>query len=101
MNNVTIIGQIEGNPQVVFDSKDGGKKLYKITLKVPRQYKTKNGEKIEDFINVKVWSNVLGDEYEYFDQSYIGIEGRLVSFGNAENNKYGNELVANKVVQLN
>ncbi|WP_338985459.1 single-stranded DNA-binding protein [Spiroplasma endosymbiont of Diplazon laetatorius] len=101
MNNVTIIGQIEGNPQVVFNSKDGEKKLYKLTLRVPRNYKTKSGEIIDDFINVKVWSNVLGDEYEYFDQSYIGVEGRLVSFGNSENNNYGNELVANKVMQIN
>ncbi|AUB31398.1 single-stranded DNA-binding protein [Spiroplasma floricola] len=101
MNNVTIIGQIEGNPQIVFNSKDGVKKLYKFILKVPRNYKTKSGELIDDFINVKVWSNVLGDEYEYFDQSYIGIEGRLVSFGNTENNNYGNELVASKVILLN
>ncbi|WP_339021492.1 hypothetical protein [Spiroplasma endosymbiont of Atherix ibis] len=43
----------------------------------------------------------MGEEYEYFDQSYIGIEGRLVSFGNTENNNYGNELVANKVIHLN
>ncbi|ALD66191.1 single-stranded DNA-binding protein [Spiroplasma cantharicola] len=100
MNNVTIIGQMEGEPQVVFDSKDGQKKLYKFVLKVPRNYKTKTGETIADFINVKVWSNILGEEYEYFDQSYIGVEGRIVSFGNVENNKYGNELVANKIFQL-
>ncbi|AUM62513.1 single-stranded DNA-binding protein [Spiroplasma monobiae] len=101
MNNVTIIGQIEGNPQLVFNSKDGEKKLYKFTLRVPRNYKTKSGELIDDFINVKVWSNILGDEYEYFDQSYVGIEGRLFSFGNSEKNNYGNELVANKIIHIN
>ncbi|AHI52687.1 single-stranded DNA-binding protein [Spiroplasma culicicola] len=101
MNNVTIIGQIEGVPQMIYNSKAGDKKLYKFVLRVPRNFKTKEGTVSEDFINVKVWNNVLGDEYDYFEQSYIGIEGRLVSFGNTDNTTYGNELVANKIIHLN
>ncbi|QEH61653.1 single-strand DNA-binding protein [Spiroplasma chinense] len=100
MNNVTIIGQIEGMPQMIYNSKTGDKKLYKFILKVPRTYKQKDGSQVDDFINVKAWGNVLGDEYEYFDQSYVGVEGKLVSFGMSDATSYGNELVASKVVQL-
>ncbi|AOG60239.1 single-stranded DNA-binding protein [Spiroplasma helicoides] len=101
MNNVTIIGQIEELPQLIYNSKNGDKKLYKFVLKVPRSYKTKDGQVSEDYINVKVWNNVLGDEYEYFDQSFVGVEGKLVSFGLSDSSTYGNELVASKIVQLN
>ncbi|QGS51751.1 single-stranded DNA-binding protein [Spiroplasma tabanidicola] len=101
MNNVTIIGQIEELPQVIYNSKTGEKKLYKLVLKVPRGYRNKDGKQQEDFINVKVWSNVLGDEYEYFDQSLVGIEGKLVSYGLSDATSYGNELVASKITQLN
>lgn len=100
MNNVTIIGQLEGDLQMVYNSKDGDKKLYKFVLKVQRPYKSKNGTAVSDYINVKVWNNVLGDEYEYFDQSFVVIEGKIVSFGLTDSQNYGNELVANKIMQL-
>gem|GEM_PF-5648254 len=54
MNNVTIIGQLEGDLQMVYNSKDGDKKLYKFVLKVQRPYKSKNGTAVSDYINVKV-----------------------------------------------
>ncbi|QBQ07530.1 single-stranded DNA-binding protein [Spiroplasma gladiatoris] len=101
MNNVTVIGQIEELPQVIYNSKSGDKKLYKFVLKVPRGYKTKDGKEQQDFINVKVWGNILGDEYEYFDQSLVGVEGKLVSYGLSDATSYGNELVASKIMQLN
>jgi len=100
MNNVTIIGQLEGDLQMVYNSKDGDKKLYKFVLKVQRPYKSKNGTAVSDYINVKVWNNVLGDEYEYFDQSFVVIEGKIVFFGLTDSQNYGNELVANKIMQL-
>lgn len=100
MNNVNIIGQIEGTPQLVFNSKNGEKKLFKFILRVPRNYKNKDGIITDDFINVKVWSNVLGDEYEYYDQSFVGIEGRIISFGLTDSVTYGNEIVANKIIHI-
>ncbi|ARU91981.1 single-stranded DNA-binding protein [Spiroplasma clarkii] len=101
MNNVTIIGQIEGAPQLIYSSKDGNKKLYKFVLRVPRWSKAKENTVVNDYINVKIWNSVLGDEDDYFDQAYIAIEGRLVSFGITDSQNYGNELVANKIMQLN
>ncbi len=100
MNNVNIIGQIEGTPQLVFNSKNGEKKLFKFILRVPRNYKNKDGIITDEFINVKVWSNVLGDEYEYYDQSFVGIEGRIISFGSTDSVTYGNEIVANKIIHI-
>ncbi|ATZ18822.1 single-strand DNA-binding protein [Williamsoniiplasma somnilux] len=101
MNNVNIIGQIEGDATVAFASEDGAKKLYKFLLRVPRTYKKKNGELAEDLINIKCWSNSVDDEFSLHDQAFIGIEGRIQSFGNSEHSNYANEVLATKVVYLN
>lgn len=100
MNNVSIVGQLEDIPQLVYNSKDGNKKLYKFVIKVPRTNKSKEGTIVNDYINVKIWSNVLGDEDEYYEQAYVGVEGKLVSFKIADTQNYGNELVATKIVQI-
>lgn len=101
MNNVNIIGLIEGDAIVSYTSEDGNKKLYKFTLRVPRNYKKKNGDVADDMVNVKCWSNTLEDEFALHDQAYIGIEGRIQSFGNGEYAHFANEVLANKVVYLN
>ncbi|ASP28530.1 single-strand DNA-binding protein [Spiroplasma corruscae] len=101
MNNVTILGQLEGNPELVYNSKDGEKKLYKLIIKVPRITTNKNSKCKEDFINVKIWNNVLGDEFDYYDKLTIGVEGKLISYSNPENKSFGNDFVAHKIFQFN
>ncbi|AKX34420.1 single-stranded DNA-binding protein [Spiroplasma litorale] len=100
MNNVTILGQLEGNPELVYNSKDGEKKLYKLIVKVPRITTNVNSKNKSDYINVKIWNNVLGDEYEYYDKLTIGLEGRLISYTNPTNKNYSNDFIAYKIFQL-
>ncbi|AKU80068.1 hypothetical protein [Spiroplasma turonicum] len=101
MNNVTILGQLEGNPELVYNSKDGDKKLYKLIIRVPRNNALSTSKVKEDFICVKIWNNVLGDEFDYYDKLTIGVEGKLVSFTNPDNKNYGNDFIAHKVFQFN
>ncbi|WP_027063158.1 single-stranded DNA-binding protein [Mesoplasma seiffertii] len=101
MNLVNIIGQIEGDAEVAYTSKDGSKKLYKFIVKVPKPFKSKAGREHEDFINIKAWSTAVKDEYALHDQAIVGIEARVQSFGNAESTHYGNEIVANRIIYLN
>ncbi|AHI53686.1 single-stranded DNA-binding protein [Spiroplasma sabaudiense Ar-1343] len=101
MNNVIVIGQMEGEPQIVYTSKDGEKKLYKFTLRTPKPFKNKMGEIIDDFINIKAWSNTVIDEFGLHDQAYLGIEGRIQSFGNSDLSTFANEIIASKIIYLN
>ncbi|ATZ17421.1 single-strand DNA-binding protein [Williamsoniiplasma luminosum] len=99
MNNVNIIGQIEGDAQIAYTSQDGARKLYKFVLRVPRPFK-KNDEVIDDLINVKCWSTKIEDEDNLHDQAYVGIEGRIQSFGNEEFKTPVNEVIAFKILYL-
>ncbi|AXK51061.1 single-stranded DNA-binding protein [Spiroplasma alleghenense] len=101
MNNVIVIGQMEGEPQVVYTSNDGLKKLYKFILRTPKPFKNKAGEITDDFINIKAWSNTILDEYSLHDQAYLGIEGHIRSFANGELSTFANEIVASKIIYLN
>lgn len=100
MNNVTIIGQIEGDAKIAYTTEDGAHKLYKFVLKVPRYPKKGTSERHEDFINIKCWSSKLEDEDNLHDQAYVGVEGRLQSFGNGDYRNYGNEVIATKILYL-
>lgn len=103
MNNVLIVGQIEGDAKVAFTTSNGINKLYKFVIKVPRPYYQIDSERIVcDFVNVKCWSTKLEDEDNLHDQDYVGIEGRIQSFGgnNKDFKKYGNEVIATKITYL-
>ncbi|WP_031542962.1 single-stranded DNA-binding protein [Mesoplasma photuris] len=101
MNLVNLIGQIEGDAQIAYESKDGGKKLYKFTVKIPKSYRGKNGESINDYVNVKAWADNLDEEFGLFDQAIVGIEGKVHSFGNTDKQNFGNEIIATRVLYLN
>jgi single-strand DNA-binding protein len=101
MNNVSIIGQLEGEPELVYNSKQGDKKLYKLVVKVPKKGKQATEQKVDDFINVKAWSNVLGNELDFYDQAIIGIEGKITSFETQNHEYYVNEVVASRIIPLN
>ncbi|WP_339022445.1 single-stranded DNA-binding protein [Spiroplasma endosymbiont of Crioceris asparagi] len=102
MNNVTIMGQLIGSPEIIYENdKNENKKLYKLILKVQRPFKSKNGSYESDYINVKAWSNTLGYVDDYYEDSLVSIEGRLISFASQDKTKYLNEVFANKVVNYN
>ncbi|ATQ35716.1 single-stranded DNA-binding protein [Mesoplasma entomophilum] len=101
MNLVNIIGQIEGDAQVAYTSKDGNAKLYKFVVRVPNSYKSKTGKNEDDLINVKAWSSAINDEFALHDQAVVGIEARVHSSINKENANVFNEIIANRIMYLN
>lgn len=100
MNSVTMIGQIDGDARITYTSEDGQRRLYKFVLRVPRPSRKKGEENGADFINVKCWSSKVEDEDNLHDQAYIGVEGRIQSFGNGEYKNFGNEVIATKILYL-
>ncbi|WP_026389725.1 single-stranded DNA-binding protein [[Acholeplasma] multilocale] len=101
MNLVNIIGQLEGDADIVYESKNGEKRLYKFTIKVPKSFKNKDGEILDDYINVKAWSSIVEDDGILHDQAVVGVEGRIQSFANNDMSAYYNEVVANRILYLN
>ncbi|ATG97319.1 single-stranded DNA-binding protein [Mesoplasma lactucae] len=101
MNNVIMMGTLEGDAEVIYTSPDGNKSLYKFLLKVPKPYKSKDGTNPpEDLVNIKVWSTQLTDEYILHDQAYVGIEGRINSYAGKDYKNVVNDIIANKVIYL-
>ncbi|AAT75894.1 single strand binding protein [Mesoplasma florum L1] len=101
MNLVNIIGQIEGDAQVTYTSKDGNAKLYKFVVRVPNLYKSKTGKNEDDLINIKAWSSAINDEFALHDQAVVGIEARIHSSVNKESSNVFNEIIANRIMYLN
>ncbi|WP_338984096.1 single-stranded DNA-binding protein [Spiroplasma endosymbiont of Othius punctulatus] len=101
MNNVTLIGQLVNVPELIFEKDGDEKRLYKLTLRVERPFKSKTTSIEADFINIKVWANVLGDESEYFEDSLLSVEGRIVSYMSKDKTQYINEMIASKVINYN
>ncbi|PPE06804.1 single-stranded DNA-binding protein [Mesoplasma corruscae] len=100
MNLVNIIGQIEGDAEVAYTSKDGNSKLYKFIVRVPNKSKNKTYHKEDDLINVKAWSTVIEDEFSLHDQAIIGIEGKIHSSKGKDSTNIFNEIYANRVLYL-
>lgn len=99
-----MIGQIEGDAKITYTTENGEHKLYKFVLRVPRLNRRSTNENHEgkhhDFINVKCWSSKIEDEDNLHDQAFVGIEGRLQSYGGNDHKIYGNEVIATKILYL-
>jgi single-strand DNA-binding protein len=54
MNNVNIVGIVDGDAEMVYQSREGGKSLFKFKVRVTRTFKNKLGEFQDDIINIKV-----------------------------------------------
>lgn len=103
MNNVIMMGTLEGDAEIVYTTPDGNKSLYKFLLKVPKPYKPKEKHDYEhhdDLISVKVWSTQLTDEFILHDQACVGIEGRVNSYASKDFKTISNDIIANKVFYL-
>jgi len=100
MNNVNIVGIVDGDAEMVYQSREGGKSLFKFKVRVTRTFKNKLGEFQDDIINIKVWSTTLEDESMLHDQATLAIEGRIQSFLSKDQKNICNEVIADKVVYL-
>ncbi len=100
MNQVILVGIVDKCPEIVFGpGNNRNNKLIKFRLKTEKQYKGKNGEILEDYINIKVWDNNIDNIDDLLEvDNVIGIKGRISSFVSANNpdNIY-NEVIADKL----
>ncbi|WP_338970587.1 single-stranded DNA-binding protein [Spiroplasma endosymbiont of Labia minor] len=97
MNHVSIIGQIDGQPTLVYESPNGGeKKLYRITLKTEKFNPKSPDRNGFDFINVKIWNSLIQDVETFQDGVIVALEGRIQSFGDGQHNQMLNEVLANR-----
>lgn len=75
-NKVILIGRLVGNPELKKTPND--KSVARVTLAVNRRFKTENGEREADFINVVVWGRLAETLASYANKgSLISLDGEL------------------------
>lgn len=102
MNNVTLVGRLTKDVELTNTST--GVANAKFTLAVNRQFKSANGEKEVDFINVVAWRKTAEIIANYASKgSLIGITGNIQT-RNYENKQgqrvYVTEVIASSVALL-
>ncbi|WP_236608000.1 single-stranded DNA-binding protein [Spiroplasma chrysopicola] len=104
MNQVMLVGQVEGSYEIVYDKKESERKLMKFLLKVQRPFKNRDGHYDNDLVNIKVWTNNIDDlDISLQDKAMIIVKGRVQSYrsNNYDDDIYYNEIIADKVTYLN
>ena len=103
MNNVILVGRLVKDPDIQYVGKNNSA-ISNITLAVPREYKSSNGGKDVDFINVEIWGKQAETCYKYLNKgSRIGIEGnmRVDKYVDSNGNtKYFTKVKASKFIFL-
>ena len=75
MNSTVLVGRLTKDPEL--KELESGKKVTNISIAVPRQYKSKDGEYETDFIDVELWEHVAEKTAEFCKKGdMIAIKGR-------------------------
>ena len=101
MNNVTLVGRLIKNPEIIVDEEGNEKTI--LTLAVSREYHNSNGTYDNDFIRCVMWDRVANSIREYCQKGdIVGIKGKLRTNNiNADNNEnYIMEVFADKITFL-
>ena len=76
LNQVVLVGRLVKTPELKLT--ESGKKISRITLAVPRNYKNMDGEYDTDFLDCTLWTNVAENTSEYCQTGdMLGIKGRI------------------------
>lgn len=98
MNQVLVVGIVEKNPEIINLENLKGNKLIKFRLKTDRPFRNKDGEVIQDYINIKVWQNCIDDVDSILEtDNIIGVRGRINSFKSPKDDFYYNEVIAERL----
>lgn len=102
LNQTVLVGRLVRDPELY--ETETGKKVTKITLAVPRNFKDINGQYQTDFIDCTLWQGVAESTAEYVQKGdLLGIKARLQSRSivtEDETKKTIMEVVADKVTFL-
>ena len=91
LNQTVIVGRLVNEPETISEER----KIAKITIAVPRNFKNADGEYDTDFIPVRLFGGVAENTMEYVGKGdLVGVKGRLQS------NDGVIELIAEKVTFL-
>ncbi len=102
LNQVVLVGRLVKTPELKVT--ENGKKISRITLAVPRNYKNMDGEYDTDFLDCTLWTNVAENTSEYCQTGdMIGVKGRIqtrVIENDDGTKKKKTEIVAERVTFL-
>lgn len=102
LNQVVLVGRLVKTPELKVT--ETGKKISRITLAVPRNYKNMDGEYDTDFLDCTLWTNVAENTSEYCQTGdMLGVKGRIqtrVIQNDDGTKKKRTEIVAKKVTFL-
>lgn len=83
INQLVLVGRLVNKPTI--EELESGKKVSRITLAVPRNYKNSEGEYDTDFIPVALWNSIAETTAEYCrNGDLIGIKGRMSKLNREE-----------------
>lgn len=102
LNQVVLVGRLVKTPELKVT--ENGKKISRITLAVPRNYKNMSGEYDTDFLDCTLWTNVAENTSEYCQTGdMLGVKGRIqtrVIQSDDGTKKKRTEIVAERVTFL-
>lgn len=102
LNQVVLVGRLVKTPELKVT--ENGRKISRITLAVPRNYKNMDGEYDTDFLDCTLWTNVAENTSEYCQTGdMIGVKGRIQTrvFENDDGTKKKKtEIIAERVTFL-
>lgn len=76
LNQVVLVGRLVKTPEL--KKTENGKKISRITLAVPRNYKNMDGEYDTDFLDCTLWTNIAENTSEYCQTGdMLGVKGRI------------------------
>ncbi len=108
MNQVILVGTVDKCPEIITlknstNPNNIKNKLIKFRLKTQKPFRSKDGEILEDYINIKIWENNIDNIDDILEvDNIIGIKGRINSYSSQSNDEldkkeYYNEVVADKL----
>lgn len=103
LNQLVLVGRIVNPLEVINSQKESEKlsKMMKLMISVTRPFKNKNGLYDEDYITVKVWSNLISDiTNSLVVDSMIIVKGRVQSFQFKDNENHYLEIIADRINKI-
>ena len=99
LNAYCLVGRLVSDPKIIETEND--RKVCKITLAVPRNYKNADGIYETDFIRCILWNGIAKNTSEYCHKGdLVGVKGRLQTRKYEDENKedkYITEVIVDKV----
>ena len=95
LNHIVLMGRLTRDPELRHTG--SGISVASFTLAVDRDFKSQNGERVVDFINIVAWRGTAEFAEKYFEKGQMAVVSGRLSTRNYED-KNGNKRTAYEVV---